>query len=696
MATAITNRLRGQTSPYLLQHADNPVHWQPWDEAALALARELGRPILLSIGYSACHWCHVMAHESFEDEATAALMNRLFVNIKVDREERPDLDRIYQTAHQLLTRRGGGWPLTMFLTPEDQLPFFGATYFPREPRHGLPGFKQVLERVAALHESERQAISEQNAAVAEALQRHLAGPEAGAARLDGGPLADCRRWLGEQFDARHGGFGPAPKFPHPTLIERLLREHARAHRHGEPDEAALAMALTTLRAMARGGLQDQLGGGFYRYATDDRWLIPHFEKMLYDNGPLLALYADAFRLTGAGELAGVARATADWLLREMRSPQGGFYSSLDADAEGGEGSYYLWRPEDFEHRLAPEEARAAALRYGLTGAPNFEGRWHLHAAMPVAAVAEEMGRSGAEVEALLASARQRLLAARGERPRPPRDEKILTSWNALAASGLAAAARALEEPRYAEAAEAACLFLDAGHRRDGRLLASSLAGSPGPLGYLDDHAFLLQAALDVLELRWRGELLQLAISLADALLAQFACEHGGFYFTAHDHEPLVQRPRTFNDESLPNGNGVAAAALQRLGHLLGERRYLEAAAGTLAAGWEPLSRFPGAHNAMLVALEEHLEPPETVIIRGDPNAIAPWAERALRPYAPQRQSFAIPAEAEGLPALLAARQPGPAPLAYLCEGHHCEAPCERLAALAERLARSECPRPPPA
>ncbi len=682
------NRLDRETSPYLRQHADNPVHWYPWCAEALERARREDRPILLSIGYSACHWCHVMAHESFEDPATAALMNRLFVNIKVDREERPDLDRIYQTAHQLLTRRAGGWPLTVFLDPQDLCAFFAGTYFPPQPRYGLPGFPELLERVAAFFHEERAAIREQNQRLQAALAELL--PEGRhAGELSAIPLDLARQQLGRAFDERHGGFGGAPKFPQPHILERLLR-----HWTATGDDQALHMVRHTLRGMAYGGLYDHLGGGFYRYCVDERWEIPHFEKMLYDNGQLLALYAQAFAATGEERFAQVAEETAAWMLAEMQAPQGGFYSALDADSAGGEGAYYLWDRDAVRASLGAAEYEAFARHYNLAEAPNFEGRWHLRRRR------EAPEPTGTELE-LLASARLELLRIRRTRPAPARDEKILTAWNALAIRGLALAARHLghlghlgtgqpaseQTPaRWLEAATRAADFIHTHLWREGRLRACWTAGRIGPAGYLDDHAFLLDALLELLQVHWHEAHLAWARDLAEALLKHFADADGGFYFTAHDHERLPHRPKPYGDEALPSGNGVAARALLRLGQLLDEPRYLQAAEAALRNAWSSLVELPHAHNTLLGVLEEWREPPQRIVLRGDPETLRPWQRACLVPFAPRRLCLAIPDTATALPPALAVCRPRDGgPVAYLCEGTHCGPPLATLADLQKAL-----------
>ncbi|MEJ2761056.1 MAG: thioredoxin domain-containing protein, partial [Gammaproteobacteria bacterium] len=447
------NALIHETSPYLLQHAYNPVDWFPWNEGSLEKARAEHKPILLSIGYSACHWCHVMAHESFEDPETAAVMNEHFVNIKVDREERPDLDKIYQIAHQLLTQRGGGWPLTLFLTPDDRVPFFGGTYFPPEPRYGMPAFRTLLSRVADAWERDEDAIRQQNVSFKEAMGTLEPAPADSATRLDAAPLDQGVDELARTFDEVNGGFGGAPKFPHPASLEFLLQRYALRRGENEQEAAAcLNMAETTLRHMAAGGIYDHLGGGFCRYAVDERWLIPHFEKMLYDNGSLLAVYAEAWRLTGDPDYRRVAAETADWILRDMQSEDGGYFSSLDADSEGEEGRFYLWTREQAEAVLSGEEYPLFARCYGLDGSPNFEGRWHLHIAVSLEEAAGALSLSLEQAEALLQSAREKLLQARNGRVWPGRDEKILTAWNGLMIRGMAVAAARLDEPAYLDSA----------------------------------------------------------------------------------------------------------------------------------------------------------------------------------------------------------------------------------------------------
>jgi hypothetical protein len=682
-----SNHLSQCTSPYLLQHADNPVEWYPWGGEALEKARREDKPILLSIGYSACHWCHVMAHESFEDAATAAVMNRLFVNIKVDREERPDLDRIYQSAHQLLAQRPGGWPLTVFLTPHDQTPFFAGTYFPREERHGLPGFVAILENIATAYRQQRPDIERQNQALIRAIRQldPISGGQ--AATLDSTPLETARQQLASSFDATHGGFGSAPKFPHPSSLEQLLRHWAAT---GTGDPRALYMVDFTLTRMALGGINDQLAGGFCRYAVDDQWMIPHFEKMLYDNGPLLALYADLWQATGNPLFRDTARRTAHWVMSEMQSPEGGFYASLDADSEGHEGRFYAWDRDEVEQLLDEQEYRHFSHFYGLDREANFEGRWHLHGYTDLVTLGRQLGSSPEQARELLQQAREKLLARRALRVRPGRDEKVLTTWNALMIKGLARAGRLLDEPGLIASARRAVDFIQQQLWRDRHLLAAWKDGQAHLNGYLDDYANLIDALLELLQAQWDSRLLTFATDLADTLLERFEDrEQGGFYFTSNDHEALIYRPKPFGDESIPAGNGVAASVLTRLGHLLGEARYLQAAERTLQCAWEHLRQIPHAHCSLLKALDELINPTELIILRGEAAAMQPWLQRANRHYAPRRLTFAIPATARGLPEALNLKPAGADCSAYLCHGSHCEAPIHAFAEFDKALRGSE-------
>ena len=672
----MANRLARESSPYLLQHADNPVEWYPWGDEAFAIARQSGKPILLSIGYSACHWCHVMAHESFEDEATAELMNELFVNIKVDREERPDVDKIYQTAHQLLTQRGGGWPLTMFLRAEDQRPFFGGTYFPNEARYGMPAFSGLLKKVASYYEERAEEILQQGERLVDVL-RQLDPPAASDDHtMSAAPIAKVREQLASSFDSEFGGHGQAPKFPHPGTIEWLLRTWRASANEAEPDIDALFMATLTLTRMADGGIYDHLGGGFCRYSVDRYWQIPHFEKMLYDNGPLLANYSQAYLATGEQLFADTANETANWLLTDMLSPSGGFYSSRDADSEGEEGKYYVWTPDEVAALINADQYELLARKYGLNKDPNFEGKWHL-------TVRETVD----DPDGLVNQARAILLAERETRVAPGRDEKQLTSWNALAIRGLAIAGRVLDREDLIDAAATAVEMLRDKLVVGGRLHASYKDGEARFPAYLDDHAFMIDALLELLQSRWNSAHLGFAVQLADLLLEHFEDKvGGGFFFTADDHETLMHRPKPLADDAMPSGNGVAAFVLQRLGHLLGEHRYIDATENTLRSAWKAMDEYPHGHITLLSALEEYLQPPEIIVIRGNASNIAAWRNSAARLYAPARIVLAIDADEQDLPGLLAERKAiAGETVAYRCVGTHCELPVTTWEALAAQL-----------
>lgn len=680
------NHLASETSPYLLQHADNPVEWYPWSDEALALARELDKPVLLSIGYSACHWCHVMAHESFEDETTARVMNELFVNIKVDREERPDLDKIYQFAHQMLAQRGGGWPLTMILTPDDQTPFFAGTYFPKQPRYGMPSFIDIMQRVAAFYRQRKDEVKRQNDALKDVLRQLEASFVPTRQSLSPLPLDEARRQLEKSYDGLYGGFGEAPKFPHPSNITRLLRHWSATNHANQPDKTALDMAITTLKAMGMGGINDQLGGGFCRYSVDQEWMIPHFEKMLYDNGPLLCLYSDAWAITGEAFFKRVASETAEWVMREMQSDDGGYYSSLDADSEGEEGRFYVWDAAAVKSLLSEDEYHVIAHHYGLDRQANFEGRWHLHVYETLEDTARHCRVSVQEALELLASARQALFRVREERIRPGRDDKVLTAWNSLMIKGMAMAGRRLQRTDFLHSAESALAFIKRELWKSDRLLATCKDGKARLNAYLDDYVFLIDGILELLQARWNADDLAFAVALADTVLEKFEDQtQGGFYFTSHDHEQLIQRPKTLMDESLPAGNGVAAYVLQRLGHLLGEQRYLDAAERSLKSAWESILRVPYAHNTLLDALEEYLYPPQTVVLRGDVNILKEWRDWCAPVYAPRRLLLAIPDTEQVLAGLLSQRVPQGKWVAYICDGHQCRPAVTDAAALKQTL-----------
>jgi uncharacterized protein YyaL (SSP411 family) len=665
------NRLATETSPYLLQHADNPVDWYPWGDEAFELARKTSKPVLLSVGYSACHWCHVMAHESFEDDKTAELMNELFVNIKVDREERPDVDKIYQTAHQLLTQRGGGWPLTMFLSADDKRPFFGGTYFPNEPRYGMPSFGDLLQKVSSYYTEQGDAIREQGERLNEVLDRLIPESVPDGHVMNDEPIGKLRKLLTDGLEYDFGGHGGAPKFPHPGTIEWLLRAWRNTANEEEPDIDALFMATLTLTRMADGGIFDHVGGGFCRYSVDRYWQIPHFEKMLYDNGALLAAYSLAHLATGEELFRTTASRTADWMLADMQSPDGSFYSSRDADSEGEEGKFYVWTPEEAGALLNDDQFALYARRFGLDKEANFEGKWHL-------TVREAVD----DPDGLIERAHAILQAERDKRVPPGRDDKQLTSWNALTIRGMAIAGRVLRRADLVDAAATATDFIRHNLMVDGRLLASFKDGQARFPAYLDDHAFLLDGILELLQSRWDSGKLALAIELADLLLEHFEDkDNGGFFFTADDHEALMHRPKPLADEAVPSGNGIAVLALQRLGHLLGEYRYIQSAEKALRSAWQAIDEYPHGHVTLMMALEEYLEPPEIIVIRGG-DEIAEWRDDVSRLYAPSRLVYAIPRDQQQLPGLLAERVAVDGQtVAYRCAGMTCDLPAHTLKAL---------------
>jgi len=650
----MSNRLADETSPYLLQHRDNPVAWQPWDEQALAQAREQSRPILLSIGYSACHWCHVMERESFEDQDTAAFMNEHFVCIKLDREERPDLDSIYMEACQAMTG-SGGWPLNVFLTPE-QVPFYAGTYFPPDERHGMPSWTAVLEAVSKAWEERSDEIRESGSRLAERL-RGAAALQPSEAPLDRGALDRALESIRGMYDTRFGGFGGAPKFPAASTIELLLRL------------ADTEMSTHTLTAMARGGMYDLVGGGFSRYSVDERWLVPHFEKMLYDNALLARAYLHAWQVTGQPLLRRVCEETLDWAVREMRAPEGGFYSALDADSEGEEGLFYVWTLDQLREVLGEDDASVAADFYGVRPGGNFEGR-------------SILTRGEREPENL-DDIRRRLYDARAQRVWPGLDDKRLTAWNALMIAALAEAGAVLERGDLVDAARDAAEFVLRDLRDDsGRLLRSFKDGQAKLNAYLEDHAFLLEALITLYEATFEPRWLVAARELADAMIDRFADEeNGGFFETSSDHEQLVARRKDLEDHPIPSGNASAAYGLLRLAALTGEHRYEGRAVGVLELLHELAGTHPHAFSHLLQALDFHLSPVREVALAGDDTTELQRTVRgAFRPHI-----VLAGGEPGGVP-LMEGRAPvGGRAAAYVCEGFACKAPVTDPAELEELL-----------
>jgi uncharacterized protein YyaL (SSP411 family) len=609
MRTAPNDRLVGQTSPYVLQHADNPVDWFPWGPEAFEKARAEDKPVFLSVGYAACHWCHVMAHESFEDPETAAALNEGFISIKVDREERPDVDGVYMDAVQAMTG-GGGWPMSVFLTPEGE-PFYAGTYFPDQPRHGMPSFRQVLDGIAEAWADRQADVREQGARVTEAIGRVIDGDDRPALDPDRirGMTAHAVETLRRGFDERWGGFGGAPKFPQASVLRWLLDRAARG------DGQAREMLVRTLDGMANGGIHDHVGGGFARYSTDAMWFVPHFEKMLSDNAQLLALYSHASVVT-RDRYRRVAMRIAEWMIREMQQPEGGFSSSMDADSDGVEGAFFVWSWDELVAIVGETVAEAL----GATPEGNWEGTNVLWLPRPVEEVASAHGVDGTEFTAEIDRGLATLYEHRSKRTVPATDDKVVTAWNGLAIGALAIAGSALNEPSLVEAAERCATFIW-GNLRDpeGRLLRSWREGSAHVSGFADDYALLGLGLCFLYERTGRTVWLQRAIELGDALIDLFADEDGGFYQVGSDAQSLVVRKLDLLDEPTPSGNSAAAELLIRLGHYTGEARYEEHAGRALQRVAPILERAPAAAGHVLRALELHAGPTAEVAIVGDPS-----------------------------------------------------------------------------
>ena len=677
------NRLAESLSPYLRQHADNPVHWLPWDDAALARAAKEDKPILLSVGYAACHWCHVMAHESFADADTAALMNEHFVNIKVDREERPDLDRIYQAAHYVFARRAGGWPLTMFLTA-DGTPFFGGTYFPKIAGRGLPSFDSILQKVAETWRDKRSDIEEQNARVLQIL-RSLDSHPAAEDMMTAAPVREAAHLFHGIFCSEHGGFRGAPKFPHPVETAFCM-DFARADNN---DELASAVQFT-LQKIAAGGLADHLGGGFFRYCVDERWAIPHFEKMLYDNGLLLALFADAHDIYRAPEFARAAEGIAQWTINEMRAPGGGFYSSLDADSEGGEGAFYAWDDSQIRALLSAAEYAAAESHFGLAAGANFEGRHHLARRQTIVQTAAALNIPPAECEKTLSAAIHKLKQARDLRPRPATDDKILAAWNGLMIRGLARAGRVLDRPQWIAAAQESLNFIRREMFANGKLYAAWRDNRRGAYGFLDDYAFMLDAALELLRASFCPDTLNFARELAERLCADFNDEsRGGFFFIAADGEKLIRRPKPAEDEAIPAGNGVAARALPLLSQLCGDTRFADSAEKTLSAFYGAMQKRPAGCASLLSALRAYLSPPPIVLLYGDSEICEKWRRELTRDFLQTPVFVLSAADASQLPPSLQKPVPETGACGYVCARFSCMPPADKLEKIKLLLHESE-------
>lgn len=679
----MTNRLANETSPYLRQHAENPVGWYPWGEEALQRARDEDKPLLLSIGYAACHWCHVMAHESFEDPATAAIMNQHYVNIKIDREERPDLDSIYMSAVQAMTGQGG-WPMTVFATPDGR-PFYGGTYYPPVPRHGLPSFKQVLLGMADIWEKQRDEIEHSAGELALHLEESSAVSFGQGGSLNDDLLDRALNELAQDYDARWGGFSDAPKFPPSMTLEFLLRVYEQ-----RGDATALRMVEHTLEMMARGGIYDQVGGGFARYSTDNKWLAPHFEKMLYDNALLARIYLHAWQVTGKPLFRRVVEETLDFIAREMRHGSGGFFSSYDADSEGVEGKFYVWSTDEIRAALGPD-ADLFMAAYDVTEQGNWEGHNILHLPLDLAQVAKAHQLDEAEMRQRLAKDRDILYEIRARRVRPGLDDKVLTAWNGLALAAFAEAGRALGRADYIEIATLNAEFLYAEMRQaNGRLLRSWQADAGARYnGYLEDYAFLATGLLALYQTTFEVRWFVWARELADLTLAHFRDEKaGGFSDTSNDHETLLYRPRDLQDNAMPSGNSMAAQLLIMLNFFTGEGQYWDTAEPMVSTMHEAMGHYPAAFSHWLTVAAMILGNPQELAIAGDLGAIDTQAMLAVvnERYRPNLVVAAGGDETAGAIALLADRpRLGGQATAYVCRQFVCRLPVTEPGALAEQL-----------
>ena len=629
MPEKFTNRLATETSPYLLQHAHNPVDWYPWGEDAFVKAKAEDKPILLSVGYSACHWCHVMEHESFENEQIAGLMNRLFVNIKVDREERPDVDEIYMNAVQMLTGRGG-WPMTVFLTPDGK-PFYGGTYFPPEDRHNIPAFPRVLAGIAQAYREKPADVAKSTAEILSRLEQ-LAQRQQTTRPLDVSVLEKTAEGLAQHYDETHGGIGQAPKFPNSSVFSLFLRQaHATGKKrkrvphlpveggHASSFQRYLNMTTHTLRKMAQGGMYDHLGGGFHRYSVDERWLVPHFEKMLYDNALLARLYLEGYQASGDPFFRQVVEEILAYVEREMMSPEGGFYSTQDADSEGVEGKFFVWDQDEVMRILGDDVGEIFCRYYDVTDVGNFEHKNILHPTLEMAQLARLFQRDVDETTQLIARAKDTLFAVREQRVKPGRDDKILTSWNGLMISAFAEAYKVLGHPGYLEVARRSIHFVQTALCREGRLLRSYKDGQAKFNAYLDDYACFSAALLDVYEATFEPEYLDRAVAFTDVLLARFwDAQEGGFFFTSSDHEALISRSKSAFDGSVPSGNSVAVSVLLRLYYATEKQDYLTKAEMLLRLFYDALEQNPFGFSNMLCGLDFYLRRPQEIVLLGDP------------------------------------------------------------------------------
>ena len=678
-----TNRLIHETSPYLLQHAHNPVDWYPWSEEAFEKAKKENKPVLLSIGYSACHWCHVMERESFENEKIAALMNELFVNIKVDREERPDLDEIYMNAVQMLTGRGG-WPMTMFLTPEGK-PFYGGTYFPPEDRQGMPGFPRILQGVAQAYRERPADVEKSVAQILETLH-HMAESQPSEKDFAPGIIAESCEKIARAYDSENGGLGQAPKFPNPGVYELFLRYYSESG-----DERYLTMVAQTLSKMAQGGIYDHVGGGFHRYSVDAKWLVPHFEKMLYDNAQLLRIYSQAYLITREPLYKTVVEESARYLLREMHQPEGGFYSTQDADSEGEEGKFFVWTLAEIDALLGAEDGEVFARMYDVTEEGNFEEKNILHPILTVDQASKFFRKEKSEIEALIARTKEKLFTAREKRIKPFRDEKIIAAWNGLLLSGLAEAIKITGASSCLEASRRTVEFIFGRMFRDGYLLHVYKDGQAKLRGYLDDYAFVALGLLDLYEVLLDRSLIDRAMELADIMLREFWDERGGgLFYTGKSHQPLISRAKPVFDASIPSGNAIAAQLLLRLYHLVGAEDYHTRAETILRSYYDAMVSQPFGFAHMLCALDQYLHPAKEIVIVGERSdaRTTDLIKEIHSLYLPNKavQIFAPGESLEKVsPLMVGKQQIDGRPTAYVCQNFTCSAPVTSWAELKRLL-----------
>jgi len=676
------NRLSKETSPYLLQHANNPVDWYPWGKEALNKAKIEKKPILLSIGYSACHWCHVMAHESFEDDKTAEIMNKYFINIKVDREERPDLDKIYQTSQILLNQRSGGWPLTMFLSHDNQAPFFGGTYFPNTNKYNLPSFKELLTKIHGYYNNNYDEILNHNKSIIRALDQ-IDKNNTSEENIDKKIQEKYMKNARSMFDKTMGGFGSAPKFPQPSVIMHILNSYQ--YKNIKDDLSDLNMAIYSLISMQEGGINDQLGGGFFRYSVDEVWMIPHFEKMLYDNACLLECYSKAYFITKDQSFFKTAEKIADWIINEMQSDEGGFFSSIDADSDGGEGQYYIWDKSEVEEILNKSQFKTFSNYFGLNKKSNFENKYHLYVSYNTK---EEFNSRIKNVDnKLLNESIYILLNIRNKRKKPFTDEKILTSWNSLTINSLIEYYKISRNSHYLDSAEKSILFLIDNMLDRTKLNATYKNGKSHIDAYLDDYVFLINAILNFLSLKWNDKLFKKIIVLADVLIDKFLdFSDGGFYFTSKEHEALIQKPKPTADEAFPSGNSLASKIFIKLGFLMNNTKYIDAADSVFSYASKQVNDSPNAHSSLLDNYLLMNKPIITIILKTGENTdeIDLWLDLLIDLNKPYISYFYISNNNTGLKNIDDKIALGNV-TAYICEGFTCEKPINDINEFSSRI-----------